>query len=283
MLPVPRRITARKPKQAHNAAQGQQHLREHLLSDESNWQYQKQDGGRETHPRWFLGAGTAYTDAGPGDRKSNRRRRARRPMAFANFVLKVEPGELGPGGEGTPVFAVRIDDTRLEYYDPANEGRPNELRTLLAAALLENNPGLTPNGARQQADARIREAREQIALNDWKTKILDSLNRLSSDAKRLESFLDTISTPRTRDEYYVDYELVFMGISARSLIHRRMQQRCPIPTRRHRPRRPRLTPPAPPPPGAAGTRRLASGRPPASLAAAPWSGSPNHSTPSAGS
>lgn len=148
-------------------------------------------------------------------------------MAFANFVLKVEPGEVGPGGEGTPVFAVRIDDTRLEYYDPKNEGRPNQLRTLLAAALLGSNPGLTPNGARQQADARIREAREKDALNDWKNEILGGLNVLVPDVKRLDTFLGTITTPRTRDEYYVDYELVFMGVSARSLIHRRMQQRCP--------------------------------------------------------
>lgn len=148
-------------------------------------------------------------------------------MAFANFVLKVEPGELGPGGEGTPVFAVRIDDTRLEYYDPLNEGRSNPLRTLLAAALAENIADLTPEGARKEADARIRDAREKEAVDSWRDAILGDLNKERPDTRRLEQFLKSIATPRTRDEYNVDYELTFIGVSARSLIHRRMRQRCP--------------------------------------------------------
>jgi hypothetical protein len=156
-------------------------------------------------------------------------------MAFTNHVLKVTPGALGPSSEGVPVFAARIDDRRLEYYDPTQEGRSNELRTLLAAALAEaeTKTPLTPDEARHRADARIRSAREELALSDWKDKIMEGLIAVvaagagggATDASRLNEFLTKIATPRTRDEYDVDYELVFLGVSARSLIHRRMQQR----------------------------------------------------------
>lgn len=224
MRPVPGRITAGKSKQAHCSAEGEQRLRGSVLPHESKRHNQKQEGGRKAHSALFPAVGTAYTET-PTDAAGA----GARPMAFANFVLKVDTGDLGPSAEGTPVFAVRIDDARLEYYDPAKEGRSNKLRHLLAAALAEDDPALAPEKARNEADERIRDAHGTLDIARWRAKIMESLNVNSSDAKRLSEFLATIATPRSRAEYYVDYELTFMGISARSLIHRRMQQRCPTP------------------------------------------------------
>lgn len=158
-------------------------------------------------------------------------------MAFANFVLKTTHSELGPG-EGTPVFAARIDDARLEYHDPTRDERSNRLRTLLARAFDEQERAagkspLAPDAARSLADARIREARSNTDLAEWQKSLQTGFSATLTRpaASRLAEFVATVTSTRTRDEYDVDYELVFLGVAARSPIHRRMQMKCAPPSR----------------------------------------------------
>ena len=141
-------------------------------------------------------------------------------MAFHPFVLRAPELDTPWPTAGQPVFALVIDDSRFEYWDPQSQ-RDNVLRRLLIRAFVAS--GESPDDARRSATERIIDlSNSDLSITEWRARIKDGL--VDGFAKKeLEKFLANIITSRQRDDYRVDYTFLWLGVAGNSLIHRRLK------------------------------------------------------------
>lgn len=140
-------------------------------------------------------------------------------MASHPFVLRSPSTTTAWPTAGDPVFALRIDGERLEYWDPT-EQRGNDLRRLLIRAFVAE--GKNSAEARKLADGRIDAAVSARSIDRWRHEIKDGIQP-GAARRELDAFLKTITQTRQREDYRVDYAFVWLGISTSNLVHRRLR------------------------------------------------------------
>ena len=135
-------------------------------------------------------------------------------MAYHPFVLRAPTTDTEWPAAGSPVFALKIDDERLEYWDP-NSQRDNVLRTLLVKAFMAQ--GVPVEQAKANASNLITEAIEEVSITAWRAKIMGPFDSDASFQNRqLNRFVKTVSTDAQRYDFLANYDFVFLGVSPAS-------------------------------------------------------------------